>query len=330
MYGPPVHAPPPRASESAPRGRRLLAWAIDSGVLLVVAALLGGVTWARLQAYAAEDVPHKAWAAGVALLLSGGDVGKAVAEFGAGVWGAVVAMVDEALLLLVLVELLHQFAAAAWTGRTVGKAAADLRVRRAADPDARPGKARALRRALVATASGTGLYALAWALLLEGLFVPAVLLWLIAVAFFLANGVPALVGRRRTLADRAGGTVVLRARTYRRAVAAARQGAVRAQAGAQAVQGNAARLARQAAESDRARRLHELGRQSADRVRDAAAGERARRLQDGGRRLGGRARDAYRKRRGETQPALPPPQPPYGQPMRQDAPRQWPHDQPPV
>ncbi|KAB2352163.1 RDD family protein [Actinomadura rudentiformis] len=341
----PDGSPPPATADAraaaAPRGRRLLAWSIDTGLLIVVAVLLGGMTWGRLHAYVAQDLPSKALSATGALLFSGGNVEKAATEFGAGVWDTFVSNIEQALLLLVLAELLHQTLGLALGGRTIGKAAMDLRVRHAGD-DAKPGKARSVKRALVTTASGTGLYALSWVLLLEGLYLFAVLLWLIAVAAFLANSAPALIGsRRRTFADLAAGTVVERAHSYERAVAAARQGAVRAWDGAQ----NAGQIARenatrvvqaervqQAMESDRARRVQELGRragqQSADKVREAAASERVQQVQDAGKRLGGRIKGAYQDRRaggspepqqaavpapGE-QPALPPPQPSYGQP----------------
>jgi hypothetical protein len=353
---PPQYEPGEAASEAAPRARRLLAWSIDSGILLVVALLLAAMTWGRLQSYVAEDLPHKAWSAGIELLLSGGSVQKAAGELGAGVWGSFVAIVEQGLLLLVLAELLLQFAGTAWLGRTVGKAAMDLRVGHSAVP-AKPGKARAARRALVTTASGSGLYALAWVLLLEGLFFFAVLLWLLAIAVFLANSLPALVGRRRrTLADLVGGTVVVRAGGYQRAAAAARQGAVVAWDGAQAAgqvvgqaaRDNAARLAqhdrvRQAIESDQAERLRELGRASAGKLREAAASERAQQVQDAGKRLGGRVKDAYRERRAgraverPAQPSLPPPPPalpppPPVMPQQQYQQQQYqqaPYEQPP-
>ncbi|MER6810051.1 RDD family protein [Spirillospora sp. NPDC000708] len=335
------------ASEAAPRGRRLLAWSIDAAILVGVAVLLAGVTWGRLQSYVAEDLPRKAMSAGFELLVSGGSVGKAAGELGAGAWGAFVTAVEQALLLLVLAELLHQFVGLAWTGRTAGKAAMDLRVRHAS-AEAGPGKGRALRRALLTTASGTGLYALAWVLLLEGLFFFAVLLWTLAVLAFLANSLPALAGRRRrTLADLVGGTVVMRAGAYRRAAAAARQGAVIAWDGAQAAgqvvgqaaRDNAARLAQhervqQAIESERAERLRELGRQSAGKLREVAASERAQQVQDAGKRFGGRIRDAYQERRAgraveqPAQPALPPPPPALPQPAFPPFPAQQPAHQP--
>lgn len=344
-YG--AHEPSGPASESAPRARRLLAWSIDAGILVGVAALLAGVTWGRLQSYVAEDLPRKALSAGFELLVSGGSVEKAAGELGAGVWGTFVSTVDQALLLLVLAELLHQFVGLAWTGRTAGKAAMDLRVRHAS-AEAGPGKGRAMRRALITTASGTGLYALAWVLLLEGLFFFAVLLWALAVLAFLANSLPALAGRRRrTLADLVGGTVVMRAGAYRRAAAAARQGAVIAWDGAQAAgqvvgqtaRDNAARLAQhervqQAIESERAERLRELGRQSAGKLREVAASERAQQVQDAGKRFGGRLRDAYQERRAgraveqPAQPALPPPPPVPPHPGFPHPPAQQPAQQP--
>ncbi|WP_160573481.1 RDD family protein [Actinomadura physcomitrii] len=347
--------PPGPESEAAPPGRRLLAWSIDTGILLVVALLLGAMTWGRLQSYVTEDLPHKAWSAGVELLLSGGSVKKAAGEFGAGVWDTFVATVEQGLLLLVLAELLLQFAGTAWLGRTAGKAVMDLRVGHSAVP-AKPGKARAARRALVTTASGTGLYALAWVLLLEGLFFLSVLLWVLAVALFVANSLPALVGRRRrTLADLVGGTVVVRAGGYQRAVAAARQGAVVAWDGAQAAgqvarqaaRDNAARLAqhdrvRQAIESERAERLRELGRASAGKLREAVASERAQQVQDAGKRLGGRFKDAYQERRAgraveqpeqpalpPAPPALPPPPPAMPQQYYEQQHVQPPYEQPP-
>ncbi|GAA2626201.1 RDD family protein [Actinomadura fulvescens] len=365
----PGNVPPPvptavtgsaSASASAPRGRRLLAWSVDTAALVVVAVLLGSMTWGRLQAYVAEDLPSKAWSAGATLLLSGGNVEKAATEFGAGVWGTFVGNIEQALLLLVLAELLHQAVGLALGGRTIGKAVMDLRVRHADREDAKPGVSRSVRRALATTASGTGLYALAWILLLEGLYFFAVLLWLVAVAAFLANSVPALVGsQRRTFADLAAGTVVVPAHSYERAVAAARQGAVRAWDGAQnagqiarenAARGAQAERVQQALESDRARRLQELGRragrQSADKVREAASSERVQQVQDAGRRLGGRIKGAYQDRRASKPPeplqttgplpALPPPQPTYGQPEWQgNAPydqvpyAQQPNQQPP-
>ncbi|POM23832.1 RDD family protein [Actinomadura rubteroloni] len=345
MYGPPPHPPLPAAPvpsappDRAPHGRRLAARGIDALLLFGVACLLALMTWGRLHELAVDGLWGKALGAGGTLLTSG-DVGQAASDFGTSVWGSFAAAVEEAFLLLAAAELLYQFAGQAWLGRTVGKAAMDLRVRTSGD--ARPGAGRAFRRSVVTTAGSSGLYCLAWILLLEGQFFLSVVLWLGALAAFLLTSVPALLGRRRTLADLAAGTVVVRAGTYRRAVAAARQGAGRAWDGTQAagqVAGGAVRESaaaqaermRRALESEQARRVQDLGRQSADRMRGAVTGERAQRVQDAGRRFGGRVRGAYRDRRAarEVPPppppaALPPPSPapylPYEMPVTPEAP----------
>ncbi|WP_165502921.1 RDD family protein [Actinomadura fibrosa] len=325
----------------APRGRRLGAWGVDTALLVAVAGLLAAMTWGRLHALLVDDLWWKALTATGGLLLSGGDAQQAAEDFGAGVWATISSDIQQALLLLVLAELLYHFAAQAWAGRTLGKAALDLRVDAANDTGL--GKAQAFRRALVTTAGGTGLYCLAWVLLLEGLFFLSLVVWFAALAVFVANSAPALIGRRRrTLADLVAGTAVVRAGAYRRAAELAVQGAGMAwdgtqaagQVAGQAVRENAARLAqaeqmRRALESEQARRLQDLGRQSAGKVRDAMTGERSQQVQDMGKRLGGRLKNAYEDRRAARtdqpgplppavppavagvgqQPALPPPQP---------------------
>ncbi|MFC6879963.1 MULTISPECIES: RDD family protein [Actinomadura] len=329
MYGPPMPPPPFAAGQVPPRppgdapphGRRLAAWAADAALIAVVAVLIGAMTWGRVHAYLTGDLLSKAWPIAWHLLLSGGDVERAAADAGTSAWGTVVRDIEQGLLLLVAFELLYFFAAPAFTGRTLGKAVTDLRVAAAGK---RPGALSALRRALVGTAAGTGLYAGAWALLLEGLFLPAVALWLLAVAFFLANGVAVLFGpHRRSLADRVAGTTVVRARTYRQALDAARLGAGMAWDGAQAAgqvaggmaRDNAARIAnaqpvQRALESGGVQRMQDLGReagrQSAERMRQAMESERGRQMRDKGRQAGDRLRDAYRTRRSARLPEPPP------------------------
>ncbi|MFI0370098.1 RDD family protein [Actinomadura sp. 1N219] len=358
MHGPysvpsPPALPPPAAEEpAAAPGRRLAAWGIDAAAVAVAAFFLGVMTWGRLNSILKDGLWDEVLGSIWGLLLSGGDIERAVEEFGASVWGSVVGAVQQALILLVLIEFAHQFAGQALAGRTLGKTVLDLRVE-----NARPAtKAKAsvplvLRRAAVTTAGGTGLYCIAWIFLLHGVFVVAVLTWMLAVAIFVANSVPALFGDRRTLADQAAGTVVRPAQSVRRAAEMARHGAGRAWAGTQsagqaaghAVRDQTARLnaddrMRRAMESDRARQAQErarqaqehaqeLSRRSAAKMRDAVQGERARQLQDKGKRLGGRLKNAYTVRRAAGQdptpppstppPAIPPPAPyydPYTQP----------------
>jgi uncharacterized RDD family membrane protein YckC len=336
--GPPLPEPePPDGDGAAPRVRRLTAWGIDTALLWGAAVLLALMTWARLHGYVVDDLPHKALSATGGLVLSGGDVDKAATDFGTGVWATFVSDIEQALVLLVGVQLLYQFAGHAWLGRTVGKAAMDIRVGAAGGGTPRPGKARAFRRALVTTAGGTGLYCLAWILLLQSLFVLALATWMLSVAVFAANSLPVLFGgRRRTLADLFAGTAVVRARTYERAVAAARQRTERAWDGAQTagqVAWDGAQTAGQVA-WDGAQTAGQIARDAAreqaariaqsDHVRRVVESERARQVQGMGRRLGGRIRGAYQERasgraRRETPPladpgqapALPPPRPRY-------------------
>jgi hypothetical protein len=354
VYGPPPvplpAVPPPGAPEeppaAAPRGRRLAAWGIDTCVLAGAAILLGMMTWGRLNGLLGDGLWGDALTATGGLLLSGGDIQQAAEDFGMGLWNKVVSAIEQALLLLILIEFLHQFAGQAFAGRTVGKAVLDLRVE-----NARSAKSRAFRRSLVTTAGGTGLYCIAWILLLHGLFFFSLVMWLAAVAVFLANSVPALFGaRRRTFADLAAGTALTRADGYRRAAEAAKQGAAIAwdgtqaagQVAGQAVRDNAARLAQaesmqRALQSDRARQVQDLGRRSAARVQGAMQGERAQQVGDMGKRFGGRLKNAYQERRAAReepqqlpstpeQPALPPPAPhydPYGQPNPYAQPGQY-------
>lgn len=351
MYGPPPvplpaaepvpPAPPPVA---APRGRRLAAWGIDTALLAGAAILLGMMTWGRLNGLLGDGLWGDALSAAGGLLLSGGDVQQAAENFGMGIWNTVVSAVEQALLLLVLIEFLHQFAGQAFAGRTLGKAVLDLRVE-----NARSAKSRALRRSLVTTAGGTGLYCTAWILLLHGLFFLSLVTWLAAVAVFLANSAPTLVGaRRRALPDLVAGTALVRADGYRRAAEAARHGAVLAwdgtqaagQVAGQAVRENAARIAQaesmqRALQSERARQMQDLGRRSAARVQGAVQGERAQQVGEAGRRAGGRLRNAYQERRAARRqplpqqperPALPPPAPhydPYAQPGQYIQPGQY-------
>ncbi|WP_242910241.1 RDD family protein [Actinomadura terrae] len=315
MYGPPPPPPPPppfagpppppvpyarppeaepEPSDTPPRRRRLGAWAIDAAVMMGAAVLLGMMTWGRLHGLLVEGLWSRALGAIGGLVLSGGDVQEAAEDFGVGVWNSIVADIEQALLLLVLIEVLYQFAAQAFAGRTLGKAALDLRVTSGAG---RPAKARALRRALVTTAGSTGLYCTAWFLLLEGMFFLAVLVWLAALAVFAANSLPALVGaRRRTLADLAAGTAVVRARSYRRAAELAVQGAGIAWDGTQAAGQVAGRAVR-----ENAARVAQT-----ESVRRALDSERARQVQDMGKRVGGRLNDAYQQRRDARRaPAIP-------------------------
>ncbi|MDL4777841.1 MULTISPECIES: RDD family protein [Thermomonosporaceae] len=298
----PVPPPPPGSpgrADAAPRIRRLAAWSLDAALLAGVAGLLAVMTWGRLHGSLVDGLPGKVLSAAGGLLLSGGDAGQAAEAFGMGLWRTIVRDIEQALALLVLIELLYHLVLPACTGRTLGKTAMDIRVRaaRATAAGRGPGLGRAARRALVGTAAGTGLYAGAWVLLLEGMFFFALVAWLLAVAVFVANSAPTLFGaRRRSLADAAAGTVVVRARSYQRVKEATRYGAVAAWDGAQAAGQVAGQVAGQAAR-DNAARLAQSG-----RAQQALESAPVRQVQDMGKRLGGRVRNAYRDRRDDRLP----------------------------
>jgi len=308
-------------------GRRFGAWALDAGIILGVALLLGGMTWGRIHAYL-QGLTERAIEAIFDLFITGGDVQADAEKLGTHAWDTVVGYVVQAFVLLVLIEYAYQFGAVAWKGRTVGKVVADLKVSRADGTQAKIGAGSAARRALVTTATDTGLYALAWIVLLQGLFFFALALWMLAVAAFVANVLPLLVGKeRRSLSDQAAGTMVIRARAYQQAAQLARQGAQIAVDGAQAAAVVSAQAARESAQAarERAARLaeherfvqaQELGkrahRQSVDRMRQAMDSERGQQVKDASKRLGGRLKDAYESRRDARQRPATPMQPPPG------------------
>ncbi|MEU5159701.1 RDD family protein [Streptomyces sp. NPDC020875] len=121
-------------------------------------------------------------------------------------WGSAVRAVRQAFAALVLITFAYHFTALVSTNRTVGKLLFGLRVSHAGRR--RLGPRRAAIRALVTTVADVGCFAVACIALIGGSYAIAVLCWVVAVAVFWTNGVPALVGRGRSLADRLAGTTV--------------------------------------------------------------------------------------------------------------------------
>ncbi|HEX2314951.1 MAG TPA: RDD family protein [Thermomonospora sp.] len=217
MHSPPPFPPaghPPGGDEPAPVLRRLAAWAIDGAVVFGVAALICAVSYARIAEHL-RGAGTEALAFGVwDVVSSRGDVAGSAAEAGRNVWDGTVSIVVQGFALLVLAQFLYQSAALSWRGGTLGKALTGIRVQ--GTGGTRPGPGRAVRRALVTTASETGLYSVACILLLLGQFFLAFACWLLAVTAFAANAAPMVTGRaRRTLGDRVGGTVVVRTHLLR-------------------------------------------------------------------------------------------------------------------
>ncbi|MFJ8851010.1 RDD family protein [Streptomyces sp. NPDC102437] len=185
--------------------RRTLAWLVDFSLVVTVAVLLGYFTFHRISALVpgtTELVGRSAWE----ILTSRGRPLDATEQVWDNIWGSAVSAVQQAFAALVLITFAYQFTALVLTNRTVGKLLVGLRVSHA-EPG-RLGPRRAAIRAVVTTLADVGCFAVACCALIGGSFAISVLCWVVAVTVFWANGVPALLGRRRSLADRLAGTTV--------------------------------------------------------------------------------------------------------------------------
>ncbi|MGW2523079.1 RDD family protein [Streptomyces sp. NPDC001617] len=183
-----------------PKLRRAVAWFIDFGLVLTLAALLAVLTFHRI-AGLVTDVPDLATRGGLDLLTSRGDVLGASEHLGLSLWDNAVLDVEEAFGVLVVATFLYQWGCLAFAGRTVGKGLLGLKV----TPTA-PRRA-AVRAAVTATAD-IAVYSVACVLLVEQHYVLSVLVWAAAVLVFLLNALPVLTPTCRSLADRVAGTTV--------------------------------------------------------------------------------------------------------------------------
>ncbi|MFC9435260.1 RDD family protein [Nocardia sp. NPDC057030] len=305
------HIPPP---DRAPASRRIAAWAIDFGLIICAAVLLGSVTHYRIADYL-SSWPGLAQEGGWRLFRANGDWGGAGKAFGWDVFGEILLLVTEAFVALVLIVFAYQFAALAWKGRTLGKFLLDIRVQSLADPQGALSKGQSARRACASTMVDVGLYSAACIALLAGKFVLSLVLWVVAVVALIGNAVPLAGGR--TVIDRLAGTTVVRAGLYQKSWQAAKDAAIverGAQAGlarmhavTSAMREQAQHLAederlRQLRESNQAAQLRRIG-QDAGRHTGATArqllnSERGQQAQDTAKRVGSNLRAAYAKRRG--------------------------------
>ncbi|WP_406091397.1 RDD family protein [Streptomyces sp. NBC_01013] len=185
--------------------RRIMAWLIDFVLVVAVAVLLGSFTFHRISALmtdTTELVGSSAWT----VLTSGGHPLAATEQGWDHIWGSAVSAVQQAFVALVLITFAYHFTALVLTHRTVGKLLLGLRVS-PTEPGVL-GPRRAAIRAGVTTLADVGCFALACYVLISGSVALSVLCWMVAVTVFWANGVPALRGRRLSLADRLAGTTV--------------------------------------------------------------------------------------------------------------------------
>ncbi|MFF9760173.1 MULTISPECIES: RDD family protein [Streptomyces] len=185
--------------------RRIMAWLIDFVLVVAVAVLLGSFTFHRISALltdTTELVGSSAWE----VLTSGGHPLDATEQVWDHIWGSAVSAVQQAFVALALITFAYHFTALVLTSRTVGKLLLGLRVS-PTEPGVL-GPRRAAIRAGVTTLADVGCFALACCVLISGSVALSVLCWMVAVTVFWANGVPALRGRRLSLADRLAGTTV--------------------------------------------------------------------------------------------------------------------------
>jgi uncharacterized RDD family membrane protein YckC len=224
---PPPRAIPPRfpIGEPVPPSRRFAAWAVDFSIITAVAVLIGYLTFHRITDMVAHDLPKY----GIGKLFSAhGDVAGAATDIGRDAWREAVSYVQQGFVALVFIQFLYQFLCLASNGRTAGKALVGIQVRPlsgAPSPSglqppaviAGIGMSAATLRAAITTVAETGLYALACVVLVSGHLTTAVLLWLIAVAGLIANGLPILTNPdHRSLGDRVSGTFLAHVeRTFR-------------------------------------------------------------------------------------------------------------------
>jgi hypothetical protein len=311
---------------------------IDFGVALAVAALLGFFTFNRIAdglnglGLAGESV----WR----ILGSHGDVSDAAA--GVGFWRSAVIDVEQAFGALVLFVFVYQFLGLVFTGRTVGKAVAGLRVAPAGpDASAPLSRRRAAARAAVTATTDVALYAVACCLLIEGDFALSLLCWAAAIVVFWLNALPSLFGRGRSLADRLAGTSVGGTQFLRATVRAAGESGLAAwQGGRQVAQQVVSHeRIRQVTASDPGRRVAGLGRAAArggltawegarqgaqegaqrvteyERVRQVAESDLGRAAAEKGRAALTRARSVSRFRRTKPEPQTPQLPPGFGPPV---------------
>lgn len=185
--------------------RRIMAWLIDFVLTVAVAVLLGSFTFHRISALLTDTtglVGSSAWE----VLTSGGHPLDATEQVWDHIWGSAVSAVQQAFVALALITFAYHFTALVLTNRTVGKLLLGLRVS-PTEPGVL-GPRRAAVRAGVTTLADVGCFAVACCVLVSGSVALSVLCWMVAVVVFWANGVPALRGRRLSLADRLAGTTV--------------------------------------------------------------------------------------------------------------------------
>lgn len=193
---------PPVSRPSA--ARRVLAWFLDFALVLGGAYLLGVLAAHRVAA-ALTDLPGLAGLGGWSLLTADGGVTDRARQLAWALWHEAAFILIQSFALLVACTFLYHWTLLTFGGRTLGKRLLGLRITPA-------GARTAALRAAVTTTADVACFALACCLLASGAFLAAFLVWVLAVAVFWANVLPALFSSGRSLADQLAGTAVVRGR----------------------------------------------------------------------------------------------------------------------
>ncbi|WP_246095957.1 RDD family protein [Streptomyces botrytidirepellens] len=172
-----------------------------------MAVLLGWFTFHRISSEV-TDATSLAGTSAWEVITSKGDLAEAGQDVGRSLWRSAVSDIQQAFAALVVFTFVYHFLSLAVMSRTPGQALTALCVVRRGGAG-RPGRSRVAVRAAVTTLVDVGWYALACYLLAEGEVVLSVLCWVVAISFFAFNAGLALMGSRRSLADRLAGVTVV-------------------------------------------------------------------------------------------------------------------------
>ncbi len=292
MTQPLANVPLPR--ESVSLRRRLLAWAVDFAILVAAAAAIGWLTYTlaidSLRSVADMGTigvsnfmsNRRSWAEFATS--TGMDVARNMRVYALGGLGT-----------LLFVATIYFWVSIGLANRTLGMAAADVRLGRARVPSVGPGWTHSSLWALLRAITDIGVFAAACAAPMFGAFGLAFALWVISVAWLLFNGF--LAARSGfSLNDRLGGVVLVPAGGFANAARVARGAAGAATAQAQTLVGQAHGIAVQVHANSPQQVRHTLsaagqvGRQAVDRTRQAMESERAAQTFEAGRRAAQRGR----------------------------------------
>ncbi len=312
--------------------RRVLSWVVDGGLLMAGAILIVSVVLG-----AVVDRFSSPWwvvSMGAKVVRSGDGYDGVESGFTWSFLGDPVRAVVVALLVLPAFDFFHQLVGLRLTGRTLGKSLAGIQVcpaaaRRAGGTGGAGGTVgsssaidlrRAVVRAAITTLARAGLPSLGLIALLKSQDLVAAVLgvgWLVALGVCVGTA----VNGRRTPADLAAGTIVVRSQQLHRVAArralAAGQGAARGVTSTIANSESLRRISLPASEQQLRgvrRTAVERGREAAqvanearkavaanDRLRQALASDQARAVQDAGASALRRGRDAVRAARQPSQ-----------------------------